>query len=170
MWPSLKMSFLIWTHLLYTETIPQTISLRWWKRKYISFTSKTNLMDCATCSVIDFTPSGAGPSLEMLESGSNRTSRAKSNSEEEVVVRVSLKSQLLVSFLRDDHSYNRLVLLCNARWVWLKISSGFISYGSTSTLGTHQLPHTTDDSHPKTIMIVDPCVPPWPSPTRPQRL
>ena len=55
--------------------------------------------------------------LEMLESGSNRTSRAKSNSEEEVVVRVSLKSQILVSFLRDDHSYNRLVLLCDARWV-----------------------------------------------------
>ena len=55
--------------------------------------------------------------LEMLESGSNRTSRAKSNSEEEVVLRVSLKSQILVSFLRDDLPDNRLVLLYDARWV-----------------------------------------------------
>ena len=42
--------------------------------------------------------------LEMIESGPNRTSRAKSNSEEEVVVRVSLKTQILVSFMREDFS------------------------------------------------------------------
>ena len=41
---------------------------------------------------------------------------SQSNSEEEVVVRVSLKRQILVSLPRDNLSYNHLEVLYNARW------------------------------------------------------